>query len=203
MKQPLNKTSQIVSSKKYEIHSSPAKKAERDEALRKIKEYFSASDDFYTKFYTLANLLKLSAKKVKNANFQTEDSFDTLMTVASFLNTYNHMLLFLQDKSNISPTLSKLLLSFSIQKYQNNAFYFIGIHITKSGLFSIDKEPFITALAANNEMVKKLISGLANKTYIKVNDTLSNSLNLFPSLPAVTKFNLNSIAPGSIINTST
>jgi hypothetical protein len=203
MKQPLNKLSQILSSKTYEIHSSPAKKAERDEALRKIKEYFAASDDFYTKFYTLANLLKLSAKKVKNTDFQVEDPFDTLMTVVSFLNIYSHMLLFLQDKSTISPALANLLLSFSIQKYQNTAFSFIGIHITKSGLFSIDKDPFLTALTINNEMVKKLISGLANKTYIKVNAALTDSLNLFPSLPAVTKFNLNSITPGSIVNTST
>ena len=134
----------------------------------------------------LSSTVKASLNKIGKAEISSDnvDSKKIIDAVKKFANDYNKVVNFLDKNSDQSTKLENLSESFKSTKNSSSSLSEIGITVGNDGKLSINEEKLTGALKSDVKTVKNIFSGssgIANETFNKVQNSMNNSKNLYPS----------------------
>jgi flagellar hook-associated protein 2 len=144
-------------------------------------DYTSESNNVNISSTVKASLNKIGKAEISSDNVDSKKIVDA---VKKFANDYNKVVNFLDKNSDKSTKLENLSESFKSTKNSRSSLSEIGITVGDDGKLSINEEKLAGALKSDAKKVKSIFSGssgIANETYNKVQDSMNNSKNLYPS----------------------
>ena len=134
----------------------------------------------------LSSTVKATLNGIGKAQISSDnvDSKKIVDAVNKFASDYNKVVSFLDKNSNKSTKIESLSDSFEGIKYSKNSLSEIGITVGDDGKLSVNQDKLKSVVGNDYKKVKNIFggsSGIASETYNKVQESMNNSKNLYPS----------------------